>query len=410
MWQQAHILIGEVARQVEINKRLQGERQAAVLSQIGSELSRTSEEAALMDALADGLPRVGVRSCYLALYDEGQEMPPESSRLILAYERTDRVDIGEGVRFPSQDLVPKGLLPKDRRYNLLVLSLFFQHEQIGFIVFEMGQRVQKAYENLRHQISSALKGALLIRGLEQAERSLEEKAAELARSNKELEQFAFVASHDLQEPLRMVTSYMQLLKRQYGGQLGEDADEYIGFAVDGANRMHQLINALLTYSRVDTKGEPPVPTSSEKALNQALLNLQVAIEERDAVVTYDELPAVTADEVQLAQLFQNLIGNAIKFGKEGGRPEVHISVRPVDGMWEFSVRDNGIGIDPKYSSRVFELFQRLHGREEYPGTGIGLAVCKRIVDRHGGRIWVESEPNRGSVFYFTLPAVSQEDE
>ena len=167
MWQQAHILIGEVARQVQINKRLQGERQAAVLSQIGSLLSRTSEEAALMDAIADGLSRVGVRSCYLSLYDEGQEIPPESSRLILAYERTGRVDIGEGIRFPSQDLVPKGLLPTNRRYNLLVLSLFFQYEQIGFIVFEMGRRVREVYENLRHQISSSLKGALLIRGLEQ---------------------------------------------------------------------------------------------------------------------------------------------------------------------------------------------------------------------------------------------------
>jgi signal transduction histidine kinase len=410
MWQQAHILIGEVARHVQINKRLQWERQAAVLSQIGSTLSSTSEEAALMDAIADGLSRVGVSSCYLSLYDEEQEMPPESSRMILAYEKTGRVDIGEGIRFPSRDLVPKGLLPGNRRCNLLVLSLFFQHEQIGFIVFEMGQRVQKVYEILRHQISSSLKGALLVRGLEEAERALEKKAAELARSNKDLEQFAFVASHDLQEPLRMVTNYMQLLKRRYEGQLDEDADEFIDFAVDGANRMHQLISALLMYSRIDTKGEPPVPTASEKALNQVLLNLQVAIEEKGATISHGELPIVMADELQLAQLLQNLIGNAIKFGKEGVRPEVHVGARQVDGKWEFSVRDNGIGIDPKYSDHLFELFQRLHGRGEYPGTGIGLAVCKRIVERHGGRIWVESKPNRGSTFYFTLLAVPQQNE
>jgi signal transduction histidine kinase/DNA-binding LacI/PurR family transcriptional regulator len=409
IWQQAHILIGEAARHVQINRRLHGERQTAVLSQIGSALSHTSEEAALMDAIASGLPRVGVRSCYLSLYDEGQGMPPESSRLILAYGKTGRVEIGEGIRFPSRNLVPEGLLPSDRRYNLLVLSLFFQHEQIGFVVFEMGQRVQKVFENLRHQFSSSLRGALLIRGLEEAERVLEEKAAALVRSNQELEQFAYVASHDLQEPLRMVTSYMHLLKRRYGGRIDEEADEFIDFAVDGANRMRHLIDALLTYSRIDTKGKLPVPSDSEKALNQALLNLQVAIEEQGAVVSYDEMPMVMADKVQLAQLFQNLIGNAIKFHRVGVSPEVRIDARPDGHMWQFCVRDNGIGIEPRHFDRLFELFQRLYGRDEYPGTGIGLAVCKRIVERHGGRIWVESEPGLGSTFHFTLPVVSEGD-
>jgi signal transduction histidine kinase/DNA-binding LacI/PurR family transcriptional regulator len=407
LWQRARILVGEVARHVQINKRLQGEQQAIVLSQISSALNRTFPLAELTDVIAEELPRAGVGACYLSLYEEGQEMPPEWSRLMLAYDENGRIEVGEGYRFPSRDLVPQGMLPETHRYNLIVLPLFFRHEQIGFVVFGMEERVRRIYEIMRQQISSSLKGALLIEGLEQAERALEQKAEELVQSNQELEQFAYVASHDLQEPLRMVTSYLQLLKRRYGGQLDEAADEFIEFAVDGASRMQQLINALLMYSRIGTKGEPPVPIASEKALNQALLNLQVAIEEKQAIITYDELPIVVADELQLAQLFQNLVGNAIKFHREGVKPEVHIGARREGHMWQFCVRDNGIGIEPRHFDHLFELFRRLHARDEYPGTGIGLAVCKKIADRHGGRIWVESEPELGSTFFFTLPAIPQ---
>jgi PAS domain S-box-containing protein len=236
----------------------------------------------------------------------------------------------------------------------------------------------------------------------QVEEKLREALAELTRSNTELQQFAYVASHDLQEPLRMVTSYTQLLARRYKGKLDTDADEFIAFAVEGARRMQRLINDLLAYSRVGTKGSSPRPTSSEAVLAQTLANLQVAIADSQAIITHDPLPVVLADETQLLQLFQNLIGNALKFRAEQP-PEVHITVQARTQEWLFSVRDNGIGLEPAYAERIFVIFQRLHAREEYPGTGIGLAICKRIVDRHGGRLWVESQPGQGATFYFTLP-------
>ena len=234
-----------------------------------------------------------------------------------------------------------------------------------------------------------------------SEAHLVSKVEELKRSNEELEQFAYLASHDLQEPLRMVASYTQLLSRRYKGKLDSDADDYIAFAVDGASRMQRLIKDLLAYSRVGTKGQELLPTSSEEALVQSLRNLRGAIEERSAVITHDPLPMVCADEMQLVQLFQNLVGNAIKY-KESGQPHVHISVIRNRKMWKFAVKDDGLGIDPQYFERIFGMFQRLHKREEYAGTGIGLAICKKIVERHGGTISVQSKPGEGSTFSFNL--------
>jgi len=237
--------------------------------------------------------------------------------------------------------------------------------------------------------------------LKQAE-ELKQAIEALEVSNRDLEQFAYVASHDLQEPLRMVASFTQLLAKRYQGKLDKDADEFIAYIVAGAERMQALINDLLTYSRVDTRGESFGPIDSEAAFDQAIANLRVAIEEGEAVITHDPLPPLIADNSQIVQLFQNLLGNAIKFhGKEP--PRVHVSARQENNEWVFSFRDNGIGIAPEYFDRVFVIFQRLHGREEYPGTGTGLAICKRIVERHGGRIWVESELNKGSTFYFAIP-------
>jgi PAS domain S-box-containing protein len=235
------------------------------------------------------------------------------------------------------------------------------------------------------------------------EATLLQKVEELKRSNEELGQFAYIASHDLQEPLRMVASYTQLLARRYKGRLDKDADEFIGFAVDGANRMQQLIHDLLDYSRIGTKGRDLIETSSEVALQQALRNLRGAIEESHALVTHDPLPLVLADPMQLSQLFQNLIGNAIKYQKAGAVPEVHISAgRNGDPKWTFSVRDNGLGIDPQYFERIFGMFQRLHKRDEFAGTGMGLAICKKIVERHGATISVESQLGHGSTFRFAL--------
>jgi PAS domain S-box-containing protein len=241
-----------------------------------------------------------------------------------------------------------------------------------------------------------------------AEAHLLQKVDELKRSNEELGQFAYVASHDLQEPLRMVASYTQLLAQRYKGRLDSDADEFIGYAVDGSNRMQGLIQDLLAYSRAGTNGKALQTISSEKALKEALTNLHVTTEESGAVVTHDHLPAITTDGTQLAQVFQNLIGNAIKYrGVE--IPRVHVSAANNGGNeWIFSVRDNGIGIDPQYFERIFVIFQRLHGREEFKGSGIGLAICKKIVERLGGRIWVKSQPEKGSTFYFALPGREEE--
>ena len=236
-----------------------------------------------------------------------------------------------------------------------------------------------------------------------AEEALKQHAQELARSNEELQQFAYVASHDLQEPLRMVASYTQLLGRRYKGKLDADADEFIHYAVDGVNRMQRLIQDLLTYSRVGTRGRQPKPCDAGRALERATANLQAAIQETGATVRSGPLPQVLADETQLAQVFQNLIGNALKF-HGAAPPQVEVTGEPRGAEVRFTVRDRGIGIDPQYFDRIFIIFQRLHGKEEYPGTGIGLAICKKIVERHGGRIGVESEQGKGTTFWFTLPA------
>ena len=226
--------------------------------------------------------------------------------------------------------------------------------------------------------------------------------AALQRSNTELEQLAYVASHDMQEPLRMVASYLQLVAQRYQGRLDADADEFIGYAVDGAKRMQALINDLLAYSRLGTKARPFEPSDCNAIVETAIAQLRLAIEDSGARITHGSLPTVMGDATQLLQLFQNLLSNAIKFRRDVP-PVVHVDAQPWDAAWRFSVHDNGIGIAAEYFERIFVLFQRLHGRGEYPGTGIGLAICKKVVERHGGSIAVQSQPGEGSTFSFTLP-------
>jgi signal transduction histidine kinase len=248
--------------------------------------------------------------------------------------------------------------------------------------------------------------AKLEHDLAERKRSEEERErllSDLSRSNRELEQFAYVASHDLQEPLRMVASYVQLLETRYKGRLDEKADTYIGFAVDGARRMQKLIQGLLEYSRITRKGAELRTVDVNQIVSQALANLSAAVKESRATITKDDLPTVLGDELQLVQLFQNLLANAIKYRKPDTPPLVLISSGRKNREWVFSVRDNGIGIESEHFDRIFLIFQRLHTREEYAGTGIGLSLCKRIVERHQGRIWVESKPGEGSTFFFTLP-------
>jgi signal transduction histidine kinase len=275
-----------------------------------------------------------------------------------------------------------------RSFNLMVGNLESAYGELQ----NVNQSLEKRAKQLREEINER----------KRAEAELERTLFKLKRSNADLQHFAYIASHDLQEPLRMVTSYVQLLQRRYQGKLDADADDFIAYAVDGSKRMQTLINDLLAYSRVGTRGKDFEMTDCQAVVDQVLTDLQVSVEESGAQITWEPLPTVMADNVQLGQLFQNLIGNAIKF--RGGRaPRVHISAQAEEHEWKFSVQDNGIGIAPQFADRVFQIFQRLHTRSEYPGTGIGLAVSKRIVERHGGHIWVESEPGKGSKFCFTIP-------
>jgi PAS domain S-box-containing protein len=309
------------------------------------------------------------------------------------------------------DFFPRGLAEKYRADDLRIMDTG-EKETIEEQYMREGQEtwVQTVKTPIRDEDgeTTGILGIFTdITERKRAQQALERYNRELERSNEELEQFAYVASHDLQEPLRMVSSYTQLLAKRYKGQLDSEADEFIEFAVDGANRMQRLINDLLTYSRVNTRGGAFVETDTGDALAQARVQLGTAIEETGALISNDELPTLVADGRQLTQLFQNLIGNALKFrGDEP--PRVHVSAEQQGRRWVFSVQDNGMGIDPEYREQIFEIFQRLHRRDEYPGTGIGLALCRRIVQRHGGEIWVESRPGHGATFRFTIPA-SQRD-
>ncbi len=270
--------------------------------------------------------------------------------------------------------------------------------------------VMETVAPVHYQRKRATLGSLIdVTERKQVEERLKQITGEMQRSNTELEQFAYVISHDLQEPLRMVSSYTQLLAKRYGNKLDSDADEFIAYAVDGAKRMQTLLHGLLDYSRVGTRGKPFSLVNCEHIVEQAMANLKIAIEESGASVSYDVLPTVMGDEGQLVQLFQNLIGNAIKFRREEPL-QVHIWAGRRNSVVTFSVNDNGIGINPQHSQSIFEIFRRLHTREEYPGTGMGLAICKKIVERHGGHISVQSQPGQGSTFHFSVDMAGGESE
>lgn len=267
---------------------------------------------------------------------------------------------------------------------------------------ELARAFDEMAESMEQRVAERERAEADLKALnEELEQRVAKRTVALKRSNEDLEQFAYVASHDLQEPLRMVTSYIQLLRQRYQSRLDKDADEFIGFALEGAERMQRLIIDLLTYSRVGTKAKPLAPVDMNEIVDRALRNLTVAIEETHTKIRHTDLPTLPGDGVQLVQLFQNLIANAIKFRSE--RPvEIQIAAQPERGGWHFTVSDNGIGIAKKDFERIFIIFQRLHTREKYPGTGIGLSICKKIVERHSGRIWVESEEGKGTTFHFIL--------
>ncbi len=302
--------------------------------------------------------------------------------------------------FPD-DSEPQGVLEISQYYQPTALLIAEQRSAvlasmgIGFVILygALVSIVWRGWNTINQQQ----------RERRQAQETLEQTVVALERSNTELEQFAYIASHDLQEPLRMVSSYVQLLARRYKGQLDKDADEFIAFVVDGAARMQKMINELLTYSRVGSRGKELQPVNCQNVLNQVLKSLQIAIDENHCTVTTDPLPTVLADETQLAHLFQNLITNAIRYRSDEA-PIIHISAMEEedDNRWLFSFRDNGRGIEPQNIDNIFLMFHRMHNNKEL-GTGVGLAICRKIVERHGGNIWVESEIGEGSTFYFTIP-------
>lgn len=315
--------------------------------------------------------------------------------------RTDS-NLGSRVKVQSDDEI--GIL--GTAFNQMVDELHYSREEILKQNQQLEQKVAERTLQLR-EMNELLEQDIKKRQLTEIE--LAKRAEELANSNAELKQFAYVASHDLKEPLRMISSYLQLLKRRYQDSLDLRALEYIDTTVDGAGRMHNLIDDILDLSRVGTHSFEFQPVSCQEVIRQVTSNLEVMLAESGVTLHYDALPEVVADFSQLSRLFQNLIVNAIKFRRQN-EPQVWIAgEKTQEHSWCFSVRDNGIGIEPMYLERIFLIFQRLHTRSEYPGTGIGLAICKKIVERHGGTIWAESEPGKGSVFYFTLPDYTSEN-
>jgi signal transduction histidine kinase len=320
-----------------------------------------------------------------------RDRPPSGTTARKAPEGPFRSLIREGAK--NAEIVFSRL--DGRTFFLLVSTgpLLNEHNKV------LGHILMMTDITMRKQMEAELR-----RANDELELRVRERTAELERSNADLQQFAYAASHDLQEPLRMVASFVQLLERDYKDKLGSSANEYIRYAVDGAQRMQTLIRGLLQYSRVNTRAAPTQLTDCQEVLQKVLQNLSLKIEETQTRITYDPLPTVRADPTQLLQVFQNLIDNAIKFHKKDQAPYVHVSAVKNNGEWVFSVRDNGIGIEPQYFDRIFAIFQRLNSRrDEYPGTGIGLAVVKRIVEHHGGKVCVDSRLGEGTTFIFTLP-------
>ncbi|MCB0113269.1 MAG: GAF domain-containing protein [Caldilineaceae bacterium] len=309
---------------------------------------------------------------------------------------------------------PRLRILRKRMFGLCAISvtpMFFRQHVVGVVV-AVNQYPKRDFNSFDVELITtfANQAALGIENArlqsEMAARSVQlaQQAEELARSNADLERFAYVASHDLQEPLRVVSNFVELYLRRFGEQLPEEGALYLQHAVEGTERMRQLISDLLAYSRIGTRGRTPACMDSARAFQSAVARLSRLIAERSAVITHDPLPEVFADESQIEQIFQNLLSNALKF-RRADPPRVHVGVQAQDNYWRFSVQDNGIGIDATQTDRIFNVFQRLHTNEEYPGTGIGLAICKRIVERHSGRIWLESTLGEGSTFFFTLPGI-----
>ena len=368
------------ARDVTEQKRAEARHRAASL------YSRS-----LLEASLDPLVTISPQGVITDVNEAAEKVTGISREQLVGTDFSNYFTDPEAARAGYQQVFAKGLV---RDYPLAIRHVSGALTEVLYNA--------TVYRDEAGEVAGVFAAARDVTELKRSERDLAERAEELARSNADLEQFAYVASHDLQEPLRMVASYTQLLARRYAGRLDAEADEFIAFAVDGATRMQQLINDLLAFSRLGTRGQPFAEVDCNAVFADVVANLQAAIEENGAEVAAEPLPTVTGDRQQLVQLLQNLVSNAVKFhGPEA--PRVHVSANRKGREWVFAVQDNGIGIGPQYFDRIFVIFQRLHTKEEFPGTGIGLALCQKIVLRHGGRLWVESQPGQGATFHFTIP-------
>ena len=385
---------------------------AGLIEEMVNDSANYSYELKIAETMEEGMDLLKVDSYNLILLDLGLpdsdgintflNVQRENSAvpiIILTGLNNDNIGV-EAVKMGAQDYLTKGsvdaeLLERSIKYSIerkkVQIELQNYRDNLEEQVEKRTEELDKANKRLKIEIDDH----------KQTELKMSNYLAELKRSNKELQQFAYVASHDLQEPLRMVASFTQLLANKYKGQLDSDADEFIKFAVDGAQRMQQLINDLLAYSRVSSRVEEFQLVDFEKVFNESLQNLKVSIDDNDARITNDSLPTIVADQSQIIQLFQNLVGNAIKFRGEE-TPVIHVAAEEEEDEWIFRVIDNGIGIDSQHNERIFRVFQRLHERDSYPGTGIGLSICEKIVERHGGNIWVDSKLGDGSTFSFTI--------
>jgi len=396
LFQQAHILIDESHMQLMSQRVFEAERNSVQLSQFNAALIMSFEIPVLIEVIARQLQLMNIRSCFLVLYDKSsKKAPSEWSRLILAYDDYKRKDLDKaGIRFSSNQLLPNQILSDDTTYSLAVFPLFVREQQLGYILFEVERDVPRIYETIRYQISSALKGAMVFHDRQKT-------SDELMRSNEELEQFAYIASHDLQEPLRVISSFAQLLDRRLKGKLDDDTKTFLFHLIDGTQRMQTMIDDLLIYSRVGNRALVSRLSDLNDIVHQVQANLSFTIREKKARIQIDDLPKIICDPIQIERCLQNIISNALKYCSR--EPRIRISAEHKDRQWQISVQDNGIGIELENLNEIFGIFKRLHSRNKYSGTGIGLSICKKIVERHGGNIWVTSKPGEGSIFYFTIP-------
>lgn len=406
---QARVRVNEICERLLFEKAIHTKTKFDILQEIGASLIATFDIDQIKSVMYKGLPRLGIPACYLSLYEKPEE-PIGWSRLIWAFNQEGLIDIPEdGIRFPSRSLLPEGILPEERRYSIVVEPLYFEKDQIGFVVFESGPDDGATYTVLKTMLSSAIWGANILQKQKQAEEDLKKKASELIRSNTELEQFAYIVSHDLQEPLRKILAFGDLLKKVCSENLSEQGLDYLGRMQSAASRMQGLINDLLSYSRVTTKAQTFDKVDLTEVFREVLSDLETRIMQSRARVEYRDLPAIEADPLQMRQLFQNLLVNALKFHREGITPVVRVYAIQKSELLEIVFEDNGIGIADEYQERIFGVFERLHGRNAYEGSGIGLAICRKIVQRHRGTINIQSRVGEGTKFIVTLPLSSKKE-